>query len=117
MAHAIYNIYGFCIENALKHDKLQIEHLKKWGKLFYAYTNGKLGTVSGDIFHLWHGTHDRRNYFDRMWKITEYGFNPNIDIDDIHGRPLEWNKETLKTKPDLVGYFAEYFASRKEDDE
>lgn len=30
MAHAIYGHYGFCIENALKHDAAQISHLKAW---------------------------------------------------------------------------------------
>ncbi|MFA5994498.1 MAG: hypothetical protein WC823_06080 [Parcubacteria group bacterium] len=117
MAHAIYGQYGFCIENALKHDQKQIKHLKTWGDEFHAHTKGKLGVVSGEIHHLWHGSHDRRDYFRRMWKITEYGYNPDTDLIAMPGKPLEWQPQVWHEKPDLVAYFAGYFASRQEDTE
>lgn len=117
MAHAAFGRYGFCIENALKHDPKQIGHLKRWGDAFYELVQGRLGVVSGEIFHLWHGTHDRRDYFRRMWKITEYGFDPDTDLLAMPGRPLEWHPDVLRDKPDLVAYFGEYFASRQEDAE
>lgn len=115
MAHAIYGKYGFCIENALKHDPKQIKHLKNWGNSFFELTQGKLAAVSGKIYHLWHGSLDKRDYFKRMWKITEYGFNPNTDILSTPGRPLEWRKDVLSEKQNLVSFFAEYFQSREED--
>lgn len=117
MAHAIYGQYGFCVENALKHDPIQIQHLKNWGDIFYEHIRGKLGVVSGKIFHLWHGTHERRDYFRRMWKITEYGFNPHVDLIAMPGKPLEWQPNVLIKKEKLVSYFAEYFESRQEDSE
>lgn len=117
MSHAIYGVYGFCIENALKHDPVQINHLKYWGNKFYRLVQGKLRPVSGEIFHLWHGSLDRRDYFRRMWRITDYGFNPDTDIVAIPGRPLEWQSHVHIDKPRLVDYFAEYFNSRKEDSE
>lgn len=117
MAHALYGQYGFCVENALKYDPKQIRHLERWGDMFYAHTQGKLGTVSGEILHLWHGVHERRDYFRRMWKITEYGYNPDTDLLTIPGRPLEWQSHVHTHKPRLVSYFAEYFASRQEDSE
>jgi len=117
MAHALYGQYGFCVENALKHDQRQISHLKRWGDKFFSLAQGKLGTVSGEIMHLWHGSHDRRDYFRRMWLITEYGYNPDIDLTVMPGRPLEWRPHVIEEKQKLVAYFAEYFASRQEDDE
>lgn len=117
MAHAIYEQYGFCIENALKHDQRQIQHLMSWGNEFYKHVQGKLGVVSGEILHLWHGSHDRRDYFRRMWRITEYGFNPDTDLIAMPGKPLEWQPHVLSEKKQLVSYFAEYFASRQEDAE
>lgn len=116
MAHAIYDRYGFCIENGLKRDQRQFNHLKRWGKAFYELAQGKLGTVTGTLLHLWHGTTERRNYFSRMWKVTEFGYNPDIDLIAIPGRALEWREHALKNKPELVAFFAEYFESRKEDD-
>lgn len=115
MAHAIYGQYGFCIDNALKHDPKQINHLKRWGNAFYAQAQGKLGVVSGEIVHLWHGSQDRRDYFRRMWRITEYGYNPDTDILALPGRPLEWQPHVLVEKRELVEFFAGYFASRQED--
>lgn len=115
MAHAIYDSYNFCIVNALKYDQRQISHLKSWGNLFHKKSEGKLGVVSGNIKHLWHGTNDRRNYFKRMWIITEHGFNPDTDILAMPGRPLEWQPHVCKNKAKLVSYFGEYFASREED--
>ena len=117
MSHAIYGQYGFCIENALKHDPTQINHLKCWGDIFYSLTQGKLGTVSGEILHLWHGSQDRRDYFGRMWKITDNGYNPDTDLLAMPGRPLEWQPHVHSNRPQLVAYFAEYFASRQEDAE
>jgi hypothetical protein len=117
MAHAVYGVYGFCVENALKHDTKQINHLRQWGEKFYTQAQGKLGFVSGSIFHLWHGSHDRRDYFRRMWRITECGYNPDTDLLAMPGRPLEWQASVLAEKPKLVSYFAEYFQSRKEDEE
>lgn len=115
MAHAVYGEYGFCIENALKNDKRQIEHLKQWGGKFFDFAQGRLGVVPGEIRHLWHGSLDRRDYFRRIWKITEYGFNPDTDLLALPGRPLEWQPHVRDTKPELVAYFAEYFKSRQED--
>ncbi len=115
MAHAIYGTYGFCIENALKHDPRQISHLTRWGDSFHSLAQGKLGAVSGIIYHLWHGSLDKRDYFRRMWKITELGFNPDTDLISLPGQPLEWRPEVLQNKPELVSYFAEYFESRQED--
>lgn len=75
-----------------------------------------MDTQCKEILHLWHGTHDRRDYFKRMWKITEYGYNPETDLIENPGCTLEWNKNVLIEKTKLVDYFAEYFASRLEDD-
>lgn len=113
MAHAIFNNFGFCIENALKHDPVQISHLKEWGRRFYAYTQGKLGVLPGQIRHLWHGDTVNRRYFLRMHDITDLGYNPYSDILAIPGQPLEWSPGM--NKPGLREYFSNYFLMRQED--
>lgn len=115
MAHAIYNNYGFCITNALKHDYNQISHLKHWGKKFYQYTQGQLGCVAGNIKHLWHGETADRQYFKRMHEITNLNYNPWSDIVLNTGKPLSWDTDVFKTKPELINYFSNHFKSRKED--
>ncbi|GBG14806.1 UvrABC system protein A [Novimethylophilus kurashikiensis] len=113
MAHAIYDHYGFCIENALKHDPAQISHLKEWGDQFYKLVRGSLGVVPGTIRHLWHGDTVNRRYFLRMHEITDLGFNPYTDIQAQPGKPLEWTPGI--NKPGLEAYFANYFNQRQED--
>lgn len=117
MAHAAYGCYGFCVYSTLGNNPIQIDHLKRWGDTFYGFTQGKLGAVSGNIYHLWHGNRDRRDYFNRIRKITEYRFNPDMDLLAMPGRPLEWQSHALEIKPDLIAYFAEYFEARQEDTE
>ncbi|MDW5418138.1 hypothetical protein R6242_16350 [Iodobacter sp. CM08] len=113
MAHAIFGHYGFCVENALKHDLKQIAHLKAWGTTFHQIVNGSLGVVPGHIRHLWHGDTANRRYFLRMHEITDLGYDPHTDLVARPGYPLEWapgmNKQGLRE------YFANYFAMRQED--
>lgn len=113
MAHAIYGHYGFCINNALKHDPRQIAHLKAWGKRFHNKVQGKLGVVPGTIDHLWHGDATDRRYFLRMHDITDLGYDPYTDVVAAPGRPIEWAPTMQKTG--LKSYFTNYFESRRED--
>jgi hypothetical protein len=115
MAHAIYNHYGFCVENALKHDAVQIKHLKEWGDQFYDMVKGSFGFVPGQIHHLWHGSTENRRYFLRMHEITDLGYNPYQDIISKPGLPLEWSP--AMNKSGLKDYFINYFISRQEDGE
>ncbi|MDU8350996.1 hypothetical protein RYA05_03695 [Pseudomonas syringae pv. actinidiae] len=113
MAHAIYGDYNFCIQNALKHDPRQIAHLKEWGNRFYEMVRGSLGTVPGQIRHLWHGDTVNRRYFLRMHEITDLGFDPWSDLLIEPGQPIEWAEGMEKNG--LKQYFINYFASRRED--
>ncbi len=115
MAHASYGHVGFCVENALKQDSTQIDHFRRWGSAFYELVQGKLAVVPGAIVHLWHGSLAKRDYFNRMWKITDSGFNPNTDLMIEPGKPIEWAPRVRHEKPKLVAYFDEYFKSRQED--
>lgn len=113
MAHAIFGIYGFCVHNALKHDHVQISHFRAWADRFHARVCGSLGTVKGQILHLWHGELADRRYFLRMHDITNHGFDPYTDLAVKSGKPMEWHPSMEKQS--LRDYFADYFQSRKED--
>lgn len=113
MAHAIFDNYGFCVDNALKHDHQQINHLKKWGAAFHRMVGGSLGVVPGQIRHLWHGDTANRRYFLRIHEITDLGYNPNTDLAARPGQPLEW--ACGMHKHGLRDYFANYFTNRRED--
>lgn len=114
MAHAIFDDYGFCIQNALKGSPLQLQHLKEWGRQFHRHVRGRLGCVPGQIRHLWHGDRQHRRYFLRMHDITRLGYNPYDDIEALPGQPLSW---LTPGKDDLKQYLYNYFWERLEDGE
>lgn len=122
MSHALFDDYGFCIQNAMKDDPVQIAHLTAWGKRFRQAvveemggdtTANPLGVVPGQIRHLWHGDLANRKYFLRLRELISYGFNPFTDLVALPGQPLEWSQHM--NKPELEKYFGRYFNQRRED--
>lgn len=116
IAHAALGRYGFCVDSTLGYSPVQIKHFRDWADQFHALAKSKLGVVSGNIFHLWHGSRARRDYFNRIRAITKFGFDPYTDTVSRPGRPLEWTNEALLKKPELVRYFDGYFLARREDE-
>ncbi|MDP3646330.1 MAG: hypothetical protein Q8R25_04545 [bacterium] len=113
MAHAIYNVYGFCVEHSLQNNPRAVRHLKEWGERFYELVQGKFTAVPGEIVHLWHGELVNRRYLQRMLETNALGYDPYIDVIAPPGQPLEWHPEM--DKQGLRDYFTEYFRSRRED--
>lgn len=113
MAHAIYGKYGFCVEHSIKGNNRQLRHLMEWGDRFYDLAQGSLAATPGKIMHLWHGKWADRKYLERTHETTELGYDPYLDVVARPGQPFSWHPKIQK--PGLVGYFNQYFASRKED--
>lgn len=113
MAHAIYGVYGFCVEHSLRNNQSAIRHLKEWGARFHEQVRGKFAAVPGEIVHLWHGELVNRRYLQRMLETSALGYDPYTDVVAPPGRPLEWHPEM--NKQDLRDYFSEYFKNRRED--
>lgn len=83
----------------------------EWKKNQLPRVRGKIGCVSGDAYHLFHGTRENRQYLSRVDILKRHDFTP-ADI-RIDGNGLwEWATD----KPGLRRDVAEYFAGRKEDD-
>jgi len=94
-------------------DQKQIRHFADWGQPFFETIQGRVGTVSGSVLHLWHGNLGNRRYLLRNRELTEHGFDPYSDLVALPGKPLEWRFDL--GKPDLVSMFETYFVSRYED--
>ncbi len=113
MAHAIYDSYGFCVEQSLKNNRRALQHLQEWGKRFYRLVRGNFGVVSGEILHLWHGDLANRRYLQRMIETSDLGFDPYTDFVARTGQPMEWHPAI--DKQPLKEYMVEYFRDRRED--
>lgn len=51
-------------------DPNEIQYIQKWSAKFYALCQGKLGYISGSVYHRWHGNLTDRNYHNRILEIS-----------------------------------------------
>ncbi len=93
-----------CISNAFKDD---IENVNIWSKRFYDVVQGKIGYVYGDLYHIWHGDLDKRQYLKRIQDFTakskkinkqdKNGLYTYDDSDDFYFRDYYRHRETWDT--------------------
>jgi len=69
MAHAaVGQIPHHCIRTTFVEN---LDEVVDWSRRFYGATEGRLGFVRGDLWHLWHGDVEKRRYFERIRDFTE----------------------------------------------
>jgi len=56
-----------CIKKSFTDD---IEAVNEWSLAFFNRTRGKLGFVKGDLYHIWHGALENRQYLKRIQDFT-----------------------------------------------
>lgn len=71
----------------------------------------RIGQVRGDVIHLWHGSMENRNYMNRWKFLTDYLFDPKVDISLGDSGLWEWSSN----KPEMHESIKNYFAERHED--
>ena len=89
----------------------QAEHYQAWARRFHKVVGGRVGVVSGDLYHLWHGGLDDRGYEERYAGLQRFGFDPFSDIEMDENGCWRWSAG----KAELHEYLKAYFFSRKED--
>jgi hypothetical protein len=47
-----------------------LDEVNQWSKDFYKVVNSKIGFVKGDLYHIWHGDIDKRQYLKRIQDFT-----------------------------------------------
>ncbi len=68
IAHAAAGqINHMCIAKSFTDD---IDEVNEWSERFYQATQGKVGYVPGDLYHIWHGDIQKRDYFQRIKTFT-----------------------------------------------
>lgn len=84
-----------------------IDIVNQWSSDFYGVVNGKIGFVNGEIYHLWHGDIEKRQYVKRheytpMTKDIvlrdENGLFITNEIDDVNIKRYFEEKEALEGK-------------------
>lgn len=89
-----------CINKSFTDD---IDSINEWSKKFYEVVQGKIGYVSGELYHIWHGDIKKREYLKRVQEFT--GKSKGIVEKDEHGLYVANNNEDK--------YVKDYFRNRE----
>ena len=92
-------------------DEARRRHFLRWARPYHVALAGRIGFVSGRLYHLWHGDIENRAYRERHRRLAELGFAPDADLEIGENGAWRW----ARSRPDLAKFFATYFASRAED--
>src|SRR5271168_4114165 len=85
------------------------QHYLQWALPFSGRIAGRIGCLSGTIYHLWHGEPNDRNYRNRH-KLLE-NFDPYSDIQIGSNGAWQWTKPNVDFEEQLRAYFL----NRRED--
>jgi hypothetical protein len=85
------------------------ESYLKWGRPFHRKVANKVGHISGEIYHLWHGDTKNRNYRDRFRVLAD--FNPQADVYIGDNGVWHWTKPNTA----LAEQLRAHFVNRRED--
>lgn len=102
IAHAAAGQIGHsCIAKSFSED---IDEVNKWSRDFSYFAQGKIGYVQGDLYHIWHGEIEKRQYLKRIVDFTSKA--KNIVQKDENGLYVTDDKNTLN-------YMSRYFLTRE----
>ena len=87
----------------------RVEHYLAWARPYFASTAGRVGSVPGHAFHLWHGELKDRRYDTRMAHLAD--FDPFTDIALSADGCWRWSSD----RPELHESVGRYFDERDED--
>jgi hypothetical protein len=86
-------------------------HYVAWARPYSQSVRGRLGSIPGKLFHLWHGDIADRQYGGRHRRLQAFDFDPYRDIALDDGGAWRWNSD----KKALHAFVRSYFESRNED--
>jgi hypothetical protein len=81
-----------------------LQEVEDWSRRFYRATEGKIGYVPGNLYHLWHGDITKREYLPRIQRFTK-STQSIIDRDESGF----WETEDLE-----IGLYVEDYFDRRE---
>lgn len=109
IAHAAAgHINHKCIQKSFTDN---LDEVNEWSRKFYKLVNGKIGYVKGDLFHIWHGDIEKRQYLKRIQDFTpktkkitkkdENGLYVNDDVEAKEYMEKYFDHREVKQKFDM----------------
>jgi hypothetical protein len=108
MANSIFGTMNSIVKLHSLNESRRESYLK-WGRPFHRKVANKVGHISGEIYHLWHGDTKNRNYRDRFRVLAD--FNPQADVYIGDNGVWHWTKPNTA----LAEQLRAHFVNRRED--
>ena len=89
-----------------------IDEYREWAGKVTQLTGGRVGLVEGNLYHLYHGSQDKRRYGLRRTILKAHDYQPSRDVRLQSSGVLCWNTPKHGLRNDIRSYFYE----REEDD-
>lgn len=86
-------------------------HYLAWARPFHATVRARVRSISGRIYHLWHGDLRDRRYRERHTGFSSFDFDPSADLAMDDSGVWRWSS----AKPEMHAFVRDYFHSRRED--
>jgi hypothetical protein len=81
-----------------------LDEVIAWSRLFYMQVKGRIGYVKGDLYHIWHGDIDKRQYLKRVQEFTAK--TKSITFRDSNGLYVTRDRRHIE-------YMDNYFRNRE----
>lgn len=102
--------FDWGIASKLMNEK-QGRYYVSWARPFFEAVQGRIGSIRGRAYHLWHGDVRSRRYRQRHEGFGRYDFDPYEDIALDPAGFWRWSSD----KPEMHAYIRDYFYGRDED--
>jgi len=112
MAHAfVGDWHSPCVRRILGGNNKHADHFGRWAENIYGDIRARITSVSGRIFHLWHGDIGNRKYVIRNRELAQMNFDPARDVSIGKSGLYEWTRRGRR----MEQWAIDYFKSREED--
>lgn len=100
-----------CCTRGIQMNARREAHYLAWARPYFETVGGRIGYLSGRVFHLWHGEIRDRRYGERDRGLAALDFDPVADIALDPEGAWRWSSN----KRELHAFVRDYFTSRNED--
>jgi len=99
------------IINRYRPNEAQQRSYLAWARHAQRELTTRLGSLEGDVLHLWHGDLSKRQSLGRQYALAASGFDPAVDLVAERDEAWRWRDPHCAA----ARFLREYFRSRQED--
>jgi hypothetical protein len=88
------------------------QHYLRWAIPFQKSVAGRIGNISGTIYHLDHGKIQNRGYVDRQLRLSGFDFDPDLDLRIGANGAWQWARPRPELETRTRGFSEKLFCEQ-----